>query len=264
MRMDGSAVQRVTTACKGGLAVEPGGHWGACQVPGGIVFHDMTGAAAEQTRAVPGSDIERGEPYWSPDGRLLTFLTRASGRCAAAVYRVSFAPPAPTLVLAATLGLERFEEAGVNGPVCTVFGPDWSPDGTEWLLNGPGLHTITVISLEPLGLTPQQIQHRPEAFTPDLLNSALQAFGAAGSDGGEVGYTVWEDMPHTLAYEASDGSTIGQLDLTTGARATLLTQQVASIGVLARIPGERRIAFELGHHDLECLLPPDELYVFSL
>jgi Tol biopolymer transport system component len=100
-------------------------------VPGGIVLHDMTGIEAEQILDVPGSDIERGDSYWSPDGRRLTFLTRASGYCAAVVYRVSFAPPVPTLVLAATLGLERFEHMGVDGVVCDVFGPDWSPDGTE-------------------------------------------------------------------------------------------------------------------------------------
>jgi hypothetical protein len=209
LRTDGSALQRVTTACKGGFPVDPGGHWGACQVPGGIVLHDMTGIEAEQIRDVPGSDIERGDPYWSPDGRFLTFLTRASGDCAAVVYRVSFAPPVPTLALVATLGLEHFEHMGVDGAVCDVFGPDWSPDGTEWLLNGPGMNSSTVIALEPLGLTPQQLYHHQDsqgALTPVLVDKTIHAVGGSGANG--VYYAVWEDTPHTLAY-AADASTIG-------------------------------------------------------
>jgi hypothetical protein len=126
------------------------------------------------------------------------------------------------------------------------------------------MNSSTVIALEPLGLTPQQLYHHQDsqgALTPVLVDTSIQAVGGSGANG--VYYALWEDTPHTLAY-AADASTIGQLDLTTGARTTLLTQHVAGLDVLAWSRGDQRLAFVLGHHDLECLLPPDDLYVLSL
>jgi hypothetical protein len=126
------------------------------------------------------------------------------------------------------------------------------------------MNSSTVIALEPLGLTPEQLYHHQDsqgALTPVLVDTSIQAVGGSGANG--VYYAVWKDTPHTLAY-AADASTIGQLDLTTGARTTLLTQHVAGLDVLAWSRGDQRLAFVLGHHDLECLLPPDDLYVLSL
>lgn len=262
VRLDGS-LRSTHPACGEPITITRDGRWAACNADAvGIALLDLNEANA--ARPLPflltnddGTYV--GDPTWAPDGKHLAVFSQRWGGCAIEIYNVSLEDALASL--AVVLPLPQFADHRTAHAYCRIHGLTWSPDGARFAFGGDArtmpIYTLSLATVWPLLSSKAGASSTVVTITPNMLRVV------GTSDW--VTVPVWGPTAGTLTFISYIGHSVEQLNLATGAKATILTQDVTNITRLSWTPDGKHLVFAFGGGNVagEVTPAPAQLYVYS-
>lgn len=201
MALDGGDPRRIPldSPCWGPLAVMPGAAWVACRSAAGVslvALNPQTQPAARLLVARPDPWNVRGLA-WSPDGAYLAVPGTTDGGCSLTLYAVA-SPSLEARPVAVLTFAQLVAQIGQT-PGCTLFFPQWSPDG-RWLTVADVRPPIEHVYGLPLASIMDKLT--PSASAPVTLPIALSTLTRFG-DGAAGIPPVWSPAPASMLTVAS-------------------------------------------------------------
>jgi len=248
-------------SCGVPYAVTSDGHWVVCRQFGNIALLDLATDSGHPHPSMQVLTYQDGDdprsPAWGPDDQHLAVLSRMDGGCSIAIYRATADYSA--VVLTAVLALTSAILMTPTGAACDATGLRWSPDG-RWFafasgFQGGGLYVLLLQTLWPQILAADshhEVLHRQvgaDQVTKLPVKSSTSLAWQHGS-------------PPTLTFVGFPGDHLQQIDVTTGAQATLFKTDEIGLFSIAWTPDDRHLVFGFGRGGEPLVTPPpDQLYL---
>jgi hypothetical protein len=162
------------------------------------------------------------------DGRFLAAISDKGG-CDIAIYAVG--GDNTTAALTVRLELPSYVKQLFDGPVCTLFGLSWSPDG-QTLVFGSTEGPYTLNALPLTSILPKLDSHRKSPATISV--SPQMPIVLTGENA--FARPDWMASSRVLTYIGMSSRGIDTIDVATRQPSQLFTQQVANIDFVSWVP----------------------------